>query len=751
MKRRLRGKTTKTLPGVCLVLCLCGNSLSAQSASPQDPLPKQAASPAGGDRVALRAYPGWTFLEVGARRTSGDSTVAKFSEYRDIPTGVFVKNLVFDSELPMSGSYFRLQSRENSEKDLHSLASAGVYGRYKVTAGWNRIFHNVVTAGRNFYVRSGPGQFSLPSGFQALQGAPRQNLSVERNSVGLGLTVTPSEAWDLRLEYSPERRTGYRPSGNTLGFTVVELPEPVQYRTSGVKASAEVAKPRWVVQASSQSLLFHNEVKTLEWSGLLQPGERAGGAGSGRRALAPDNTAQNFALSGALELARSARIVATVSPGWMRQNEAFVPFTIDPAIQARPNFPSLPASSLNGSKQTLMMNYLLTGKVGKQFGYNARYRSYRLDNETPSLQFSSYVPYDSSPSVFTEAAPRNRRNLPYAFRKQNANLEWIWEPGKTSAARWFYQWEAWDRTYREVKRSNEHTGGASWDWMNRGGWGLRALIEHSRRRPQQYDPDYFLASFPAGTGVFALPQLPGLRRLDQAERTRNYGTVSLQAPATESLTLSAAYTVDRAFFEQSRYGDLHDLNDSVSCDLSYVLTPSISLFADYTYEKLRYALRSRQRLDANPIGPANDSPDNDWESNIRDSVHTWGAGLNAGVFRNRLAVDFYYGVSQGNNSTTTMALGNPAAEAFLAGTEDYPKLGNRFQRLSASLKFALTSRISYRVEYTYERYRETDVALERAIPFLGLTDPPPTNGAFLGTVLPRYRVHIWSVSLGYVF
>jgi hypothetical protein len=116
-----------------------------------------------------------------------------------------------------------------------------------------------------------------------------------------------------------------------------------------------------------------------------------------------------------------------------------------------------------------MMNYLLSGKAGKQFGYNARYRSYRLDNETPSLRFSSYVPYDSSPSVFTEAAPRSRRNLPYAYRKQNVNLDWIWEPGKTSAARWFYEWESWDRTYRDVKRSNEHTGGASWDWMNRAG------------------------------------------------------------------------------------------------------------------------------------------------------------------------------------------------------------------------------------------------------------------------------------------
>jgi MtrB/PioB family decaheme-associated outer membrane protein len=748
MKRRQHQGTTQTLPSFLMVSCLLSSSLLAQLAVPNEGRPEQTPPPAGADRAPFRPLPGWTFLEIGARRTAGDSGVAKFSEYRDLPAGLFIRNLSLHSELPFNGSYFNLQSRQNSEKDLNALAGAGVPGRLKITAAWNRIFHSVATAGRNFYVRSGPGQFTLPGQFQALQGAPVQTLSMERNSVGLGIMATPNEDWDLRLEYSPERRTGFRPSGNTLGFTVLELPEPVQYWTSSVKASAEVAKPRWVAQASSESLLFHNEVKALEWSGLLPPGVAGG---SGRRALAPDNTAQNFVFSGALDLARSARIVATVAPGWMRQNEALLPFTIDPAIQSRPGFPSLPASSLQGGKQTLMMNYLLSGKTGKQFAYTARYRSYRLDNETPSLRFSSYVPYDSSPSVFSETSPGSRRNLPYAYTKQNLNLEWIWEPGKTSAARWFYQWEAWDRTYREARRSNEHTGGVSWDWMSRGGWGLNALMQHSRRRPEQYDPDYFLASFPAGTSAFALPQLPGLRRPDQAARTRNYGTVSMQAPVTESLSASAAYTVDRSFFKESRYGELHDLNESVATDVSYVVTPSISLFGDYTFERIRYALRSRQRLDASLAGPANDSPGGDWESNIRDSVQTWGAGLNAGLFRNRLVADLHYGFSHGENFTATRALGNPAAVAFLPQVEDYPKFSNRFQRLAVSLKFALTNSISYRFEYAYERYRDADLALEQAVPFPGLTGAGVGNALFLGTVLPRYRVHIWSVSLGYMF
>lgn len=731
--------TTKTSLGVLMLLSLCGHSLQGQSSYP---------SP---EALLMRQRPQKTVVEIGARETSGDTGVAKFSEYRDLGSGAFIRNLSVLSELPISGYYFRMQSRENSENDWGSLATAGAYGRFRITASWNRIFHTVSTSGRNFYVRAGPGNFRLPSGFQALRDAPRQNLSLKRDSVGLGFSLTPSEAWELRLQYSPERRRGSRPTGNNFAFTVFELPEPIEYRTDDLKLSVEVSKPKWTIQGSSQTSLFHNDVKALEWTSS-SPANDPLVPGAGRKALPPDNSAQNFMLSGALNLARSARIVATVSPGWMHQNEAFLPFTINPAIQAQSNYPTLPAPGLNGNKQTLMMNYLLTGRVKKQFTYSARYRSYRLDNQTPSLLFSNYVAYDSSLPVSTQAAPRSRRNLPYGYTRQNANLDWIWAPHKTASARWFYQWESWDRTYRDVKRSNEHTVGASWDWMNQGGWGVQALIQHSLRRPEQYDPTYFDASFPAGAGFFTLGQLPGLRRFDEAERSRNYGTLSLQAPPIKSLQLSASYLVDRSFFQESSYGSLYDLSEGISCDVSYLLRSSVSLFANYTFERLRYALRSRQRLDGPPAEAIRDSPNNDWQSNIRDFLHTWGAGANAGFFRNRIVMDVYYGFSQGRNSTTATALGDPTAAGFLVSSaEDYPKLSNRFQRLTASLKFPVTNSISYRVEYIYERYGERDLALEQAVPFLGFTNVGAANAGFLGTTLPRYHVNILSFSLLYVF
>ncbi|MBI1788965.1 MAG: MtrB/PioB family decaheme-associated outer membrane protein [Acidobacteria bacterium] len=726
--------------GAALLLWLCGPGLRGQSDEPTPEVRR------------LRQPPQRTVLEIGSRNTSGDTGSAKFSEYRRLPDGAFLRDLNFEAELPVSGHYFQLRSRENSESDLQSLATAGAYGRYKISLSWIRLFHTVPTRGRNSYERTGPGKFTLPSGFQALQGAPSQNLLLKREWAGLGITLTPRESWDFRAQYSPERRTGYRPVGNNFLFTAVELPEPVEYRTDDLKLSAEFARPKWVVRGSSESSLFHNDVQTLEWSGPFAPNQGSAAPATGRKALAPDNAAQNFTVAGALNLSRLARIVATVSPGWMHQNEAFVPFTSNSVLQALPGYPALPAPSLDGSKQTLMMNYLLTGRVKKQFTYNVRYRSYRLDNQTPSLQFSNYVITDSELPASTRANPRSRRNLPYGYTKQDAGLDWIWAPNKTSSAKAFYQWESWDRTYRDVRRSQEHTAGASWDWMSRDGWGVQALFQHSQRRPGQYDAASFRSGFPAGTGFFALEQLPELRRFDEAQRSRNYGTILVQAPPIKSFQLSASYTLDRSFFNESRYGDLYNLSDGASGNLAYVLTSSVSIFADYTFERLRYALRSRQRLDAAAAADFNDSSNNDWESKIRDWVHTWGAGVNAGLLHNRLVLDVYYGFSQGANTTATAALGSPTVAGFLVSTaEDYPRLGNRFQRLTTSLKIPIVRDIFYRIEYAYERYGETDLALDRAVAFPGLTNSGAASAGFLGMSLPRYRVQIWSLSLGYVF
>ena len=693
-----------------------------------------------------------TMMEIGVRQVTGDRGAAKFGEYRDIPQGAFINNLTSCAEAPGGGLYYFLRSRETLESDQHSLLTFGLPARFKITMAWDRTLQTVNTQGGNHFTRTGPGEFALPRAFEVFEGASSVNLQTKRNTVRAAASITPNEILDLRMEYSRERRSGFRPSGANFAFSVFELPDPTDYLTHYLKFQAEAAKASWVVRVGSRTSIFTNNVDALEWSNPFFTAGDESSPEQGRKSLPPDNAAQNFNVAGAVDLGGSLRVVATVSPGWMTQDDPFLPFTSNTAIEARSDFPSAPAAALDGRKQTMMMNYLFTGKVGEDFSFNARYRSYDLNNDTPALTFSNYVRHDTSLPNSSAFQPQARRSLPYAYRKQSVNLDWIWQRKKDFSAKAFYDWEGWDRDCREVRRSGEHTAGGSVDLSKGDALLIRGLFRHSLRRPKAYDPDSVLASFPNGLGRGELSQLSGLRRYDQARRSRNYAEALIELMPTDLLTLSAAYTLDRSRFNDSEYGLQHDLYDGITFDMAYALSGWISIFGEYSYEKFRYAQVSRERLSGSIFAPVNDSANNDWESALRDRSHTWGGGLNAYLFDSRVTADLYWGLSDSRGSTKTTALGDPSLAGFLADTaEDYPDTKDRFQQWVVSIKLPLMKDVSQRAQYTYERFREQDFAAEGAGLVPGFGGPAGAGSTFLGPLFQRYRVHILSYTLSFVF
>src|ERR1035438_5296284 len=104
--------------------------------------------------------------------------------------------------------------------------------------------------------------------------------------------------------------------------------------------------------------------------------------------LYPDNTAQTVDFAGAFNLTKNTRVMASITPEWMRQNDTVIPFTINSGVTG---VPSLPAASLNGKKQTLAINFTLTSRPISNLELTARYRSYDYNNDTPTLFFSNYV------------------------------------------------------------------------------------------------------------------------------------------------------------------------------------------------------------------------------------------------------------------------------------------------------------------------------------------------------------------------
>jgi len=700
------------------------------------------------------------YIEVGARVSSGDDKASKYLEYRDLPN-FYVRRIELRlTDLAKSKYFFTFQSRETIEKDQTHLLEVGRHGKFRLQLRWDQTPHFFTNTTSTLFSQSAPGVFSYPSALRTqLQTSPSTLPTVLKSNgpfdnrlrrhMGLGNFIsTPTPHWTMQFQYSNESMIGWRPIGTTTnGFSnVIELPEPIDYRTQLTNLGAEYATEKWVVQFGFSSSAFKNNIGELVWDNPFRTGDAAGGGSRGRIDLYPDNTAYTLSFAAAIKLPKKTRFMASIVRGWMRQSDPFLPFTINSALT---NVPALPASSLHGEKQTLAMNYTLNSKILNKLPLTVRYRSYDYDNDTPSLTFSSYVSTDSSVGSIA------RRNAPYAYHRQNLIADAVWEFGKASSMKFGYEWERMTRKFREADISDEHSVSGALDlvpkqWQK---WFLfRMSYRHSERQPKLYDREAAEETFPNGEGATALAEVEGLEKFDEATRHRDVAQALLQIDPTDKLSLSASYGTDQNNYPRSLYGLQKDISYNYTFDAAYSFHPSISFFADFARERYKYSMRSRQRAPISGNNPANDQVLNDWASDMHDRVDTGEAGIEGTFLDNKIKFETYYSLSVAKGLIRTRALGTPGIPGFLVTTaKDYPDTSNRIHSFVSSFRIKLKGNFYPRIEYRFEKYGRTDFQTAVMTPYMVPLDSSTTTSIFLGVDSRPYRVHSVTFSLGYQF
>ena len=189
------------------------------------------------------------------------------------------------------------------------------------------------------YTGSSPGVFTIPAGTRAilqsnsaslpqvLSGATPLDVALQRQLGSGNCQFTPSAAWSFYTQYSHEAENGYRPFGTLLSGNVLELPEPVDYRTHELKAGVEYGGNKGGFQAGYAASILHNQASSLVWDSPFTSTDATGAASHGQMTLYPNNNAQSLNFAGAINLFGSTRLMISISPGWMRQNAPFLPFT----------------------------------------------------------------------------------------------------------------------------------------------------------------------------------------------------------------------------------------------------------------------------------------------------------------------------------------------------------------------------------------------------------------------------------------
>jgi MtrB/PioB family decaheme-associated outer membrane protein len=773
---------------------------------------------------------------------------SNYDEYRDLRDGFFIRRFRLNRDDLYGSKYFvDVQSDKAIYLDQSYLASFGEWNRFKLQIRYDEIPHIFSNTTRTPYTETGQGVLTIPlltrNSLQALDATAPMTLPstiqtqlvpsmsfvvprIERRAGTVLFAYDFGPHWDVLGSFSREHESGSRPLGlifnsspsaSLTGGYGAEVPEPIDYFTNTVKVRAEHVRERVGIQLGYLGSFFHNSTGSLRFDNPFLTTDCVAaqtptacttatqGPAMGQVDLYPNNNAHYVNFAGLVRLAKGLYLRASISAGWLRQNDPFLPYTSNSLLEAQTA--ALPAASLNGQKQTLAMNYTLIEKLGKKFEIKEGYRQYDYTNNTPVLNLT---PVEGDIAAANLTSPE--QNTPFGYNRKDVEVTGNWYFATKSSFKAGYEGEIMDRTNRDVDHSTENGFVLAVDSTVHKDLSFRASYRYSTRNPESYvDGD---AQTTAGgitnDSIFS-------RRFDEAARTRNRGEVEVAYDLTDRLSLSGfggtlqdnynhaggvnsptplnfvAGTANPYFL----YGVLKDLSYDAGFDADFVLTNSISLFAEYSYERYYKSMVTRYRVPGSGATPTPfdcsnptqgcDSANNDWGSTAADHIHIFAVGWDAKLGK-RASWNTYYSLPAAKGNVDSRPFGDPTITTgpdkfLLTGTNaavNYPETTSRNHELVTIFKYKLTNRLTPKVEYRYTQFDSRDYQTTPMTPYMGcvsgLTGTPvpgctspligtpspfypffvvgDTNAArylFMGADQPSYRAHYLAASLEYSF
>lgn len=661
---------------------------------------------------------------------------------------------------------------------------------------------------------------------QRLQNEPLVESKLRRDQALFRQSYQPSDNVELYVQFSWLRNRGTRPmSIGTFvrravpapGFTDIggawegmgqEFLEPIDQRTIDLKVGANFRGERWSAGVEYNLSLFRNRVDSITFENPFRVTDDQGvGAANRYRSvrwqndLPPNNDSHTISFWARVDLTPDTQARGLVSIAFWTQNDAFLPWTLNTAIVPKvwdalspvtnpTDVNQLPASSPNAKMRNITQEYALVNRSLKNFRFQGQYRSQSLANQTPTIEFPGYAAFGDSTwrSARTDFYNLPIENLDWDFRHQNVEAGFRWDvlpefetDGGTSTTsrrrkanltwRLDYEWEIWNRKFRDVNRNNEHsirnrldfeinfsgggrnlsgggkTSGATRDVELQPFTTLRLKLDYryANRRALVYNtqPLSFNTNFPGSppngprtaweVTNFTQMQLGvpmefnQLRRFDQADRVRNDGTLSLELMRGERTNFSASYRYLGDEHDKSFYGRLFNRSSFIDAQFTHAFQNGNFFYANYSRETNHYKYRDLAHLLPNPAAPpgaivqgtlAQYPTANTWERSSRSSLDSFEFGINMAPQQGKWQLDFSYALSFTRDRIDTVNPFPVRADSILhAGANPYPDTVVQRQNLN----FAVTRRISENFEigvrYWYEPYKQDDFSFNLLAPY----------------------------------
>ena len=691
---------------------------------------------------------------------------SKFEEFGRIREGFTVRRFRIASNPASSPNFFRAIGRGAGEIDQQYFVDFGSYGKFRTTVQYDGSPHLFSEGVRTFY-SGGNGVVTIPDSIRTtLQNTPdalvpavvqglyantsETRIETKRHRMSFDQTIQLTKDWSLRFNWTRNKRVGLAPlgigsyervgtaAGDTFRVLSLEAPNEVDYVTDQVTFGTSYLKRTWGISFDYIYSNFKNGNPSLTFDNAFRITDLQGTTGSGNFdrqkfargifANAPGNSAQSFAISAFVDLTFNTRAAAALGWSFGRQDEQFVPYTLNSAIVTGvpaglniTSASSLPKQSLDGQVDVFTQEYVIASHPWKTWTFNARFRRYDNEVKTEQILFPGYAAYGESywrPNIAGVLIENDAKS----FNKSNVITEAVWDMNKAFRVKFEYEWEGWERHHRQADRTNEHSFSTQVTFKPVSQFTNRVSYKYSDKKPENYY-----------SGVL---EYSGLRMFDQAGRKRNDFDWQWQWAIQPNVGLSGTVgylddDYDKNFFGLVKYTQWYG-----TVDLMYMPRDNMTFYANYARENYK---NSMQTIAKNAVPW---DLNNRWNRDERDVLDNFGIGVTTYAMKDKLLVDLNYVYSNADTRTTTVNPGVPTANTVLSATAfPFPDVKSRLQEFDSDISYQFGSHWGIGVRYKYQPYSFDDFAVNNLSPYPINELPAEQDGRRFLLLDSRYSSH----------
>ncbi len=608
--------------------------------------------------------------------------VAKFNEYRDIRDGFGAYSgirLNYDKE-----KYFLNLKTDDIGYDTQNYRlDGGMWGKFKGYLNYYEIPHNFTFDAKSFYSGIGGNNLTYSTN------PPSTNIStwnefdysIERKNYGGGFRLDLLKPFFFDFSVSREEKEGIKP---TSSYSLVELPEPVDYKTDVFKLEAGYAKNPLFLSMSFYYSEFENDNNILNFrnpTATLQPNTDS-------ITLPPDNSYYKLDFKSAVKLPLSSKFQMNLASSRKKSDATLMSSYVSGATlytvtSTDPKF--------DGKIDTQNYAFVLSSNPISFLDGKVFYKHYKTDNESDEITQTR----SGSTSIYT--------NSLFDYKKDTYGVELGFRLPAKLYLNTGYNYLKTKREREDIPENKDDLFSVDLRWSGLDFMVAKGGYERLHRKEKFEGP-----ASPTTTSIIET----WARRFDVAAKDRDIYKASVDISPIENLNFGLGYKYKNTDYKNTVLGLRDEKSNEFDIDGDYTIGQFIKLFGYVAYEKIKTYQFQRQFTAGNADPGASPTSTNfNWDLTQNEKEYDYGIGTEIYVIPKKLTfiLQHDYVRSNGFADFTYLLGANPLPAGTTQDNIDNSNWDDyRLKSYMVKAKYNATKNFVFSVGYAYEKFRYSD-------------------------------------------